>query len=68
MISERISSKHCSAALMSPEKLASYILKPERKILCINDVRLSEARYEDLRKVVHGSFEKVFPSKSRFEK
>ena len=68
MIRERISSKHCSAALMSPEKLASYILCPERKILCINDVRLSDSRYEALRTVVHESFEKLFPSKSRFER
>ena len=68
MIRERISAKHCSAALMSPEKLASHILRPERKMLCINDVRLSDNRYEELRSVVHESFEKLFPSKSRFEK
>jgi hypothetical protein len=53
---------------MSPEKLASHILRPERKMLSINDVRLSDNRYEELRSVVHESFEKLFPSKSRFEK
>ena len=68
MIRERISSKHCSAAITSPEKLASHILCPERKMLCINDVHLSDKRYEELRSVVHESFEKLFPSKSRFEK
>ncbi len=68
MIRERISSKHCSAAITSPEKLASHILCPERKMLCINDVRLSDKRYEELRSVVHKSFEKLFPSKSRFER
>ena len=67
MIRERISSKHCSVALTSPQRVASYILHPERKLLCINDVRLDEERYRLLREVVHDSFEKVFPVKSRFE-
>ena len=68
MINERISSKHCSVALASPEKVAEYILSPKRNVLCINDVRLDEKKYEALRKVIHESFEKVFPQKSKFEK
>lgn len=68
MVKERLSSKHCSVALASPDRVMSYILQPERNILCINDVRLSDERYELLRNVVHTSFEKVFPGKSRFEK
>ena len=68
MIKERISSKHCSVALATPEKVASYILTPQRSILCINDVKLDESKYEALRTAIHESFEKVFPEKSRFEK
>lgn len=68
MIKERISSRHCSLAVTSPEKVAQFILHPERKMLCINDVRLSDQRYESLRKVIHESFENRFPAKSRFEK
>ena len=68
MINERISSKHCSVALATPEKVESYILSPERNILCINDVHLDEKRYEALRTVIHQSFEKVFPQKSKYEK
>ena len=68
MICERISSKHCSVAFATPEKVSSYILAPEKKLLCINDVRLSETKYDELRNVIHQSFEKVFPRKSRFEK
>lgn len=68
MIPERISARHCSAAVTSPEKVASCILRPERKLLCINDVKLDDRRYELLRNVVHESFEKIFPDKSRFEK
>lgn len=68
MINERISSKHCSLAVATPEKVASYILEPKRNVLCINDVRLSEEKYESLRTVIHQSFEKLFPQKSKFEK
>ena len=68
MINERISSKHCSVALATPEKVESYILSPERNILCINDVHLDEKRYEALRTAIHQSFEKVFPQKSKYEK
>ena len=68
MINERISSRHCSVALASPEKVASYILAPERNILCINDVHLDEKKYVELRSVIHESFEKVFPHKSKYEK
>lgn len=68
MIRERISSKHCSVALTSPEKVAGYILNPQRNILCINDVKLSDDRYQQLRDVIHRSFETVFPNKSKFER
>ena len=68
MINERISSKHCSVALATPEKVAAYILSPERNVLCINDVHLDEKKYEALRSVIHESFEKVFPQKSKYEK
>ena len=68
MVNERISSKHCSLAMATPEKVAKYILQPERNVLCINDVRLSEEKYETLRKVIHESFETLFPQKSKFEK
>ena len=67
MIRERISSKHCSVALATPEKVSSYITNPQRSILCINDVKLDEAKYEALRTAVHEAFEKAFPNKSRFE-
>ena len=57
-----------AVAMATPEKVAKYILQPERNVLCINDVRLSEEKYETLRKVIHESFEELFPQKSKFEK
>ena len=68
MIDEKISNKHFSVALASPEKLSSYILNPDRNLMCVNDVRLSESKYEKLRQEMIEAFEVRFPSKSRFEK
>lgn len=68
MIDEKISNRHFSVALASPEKLSSYILNPDRNLMCVNDVRLSESKYEKLRHAMIEAFEVKFPSKSRFEK
>lgn len=68
MIAEKISNKHFSVALASPKKLASYILKPSKKLMCVNDVRLSDKKYEALRKAMIDAFEIKYPNKSRFEK
>lgn len=68
MISEKISNKHFSVALTSPEKLSSFILNPSRNLMCVNDVRLSEDKYQKLRKAMIDAFEIKFPVKSRFEK
>ena len=68
IINEKISNKHFSVALASASGLKSYILDPSRKLLCVNDVHLSEKRYELLRSAMIEAFESRFPSKSRFEK
>lgn len=68
MINEKISNKHFSVALASPRKLYDYIMNPSRNLMCVNDVNLSESRYETLREAMIRAFEQKFPSKSRFEK
>lgn len=68
MIDEKISNKHFSVALTSPSKLYDYVLNPTRNLLCVNDVNLSDKRYEELRTAILSAFEKKFPEKSRFEK
>ena len=67
-LSEKISSKHLSVAVSSSSRIRKAILSPSRNLICINDVRLSDARYERLRKTVIEAFEAKFPQKSRFEK
>ncbi len=66
-LSEKISSRHLSAAVSSAAGMRRAIENPSRNIICINDVRLSEKRYEKLRKTVIDAFERKFPKKSRFE-
>ena len=68
VINERISCGHMSLAATSESKLQEGINSPKRRFLCINDVRLSEGKYESYRNVMISAFEKRFPSKSRFEK
>ena len=67
VIREKISNKHFSVAVASPDKLRAFLRNPSRSLVCINDVRLSEKRYEELRGVILDAFEEALPVKSRFE-
>lgn len=64
----RLSKRHFSLGITSTEKLRKFLLNPTKTFTCLNDVQLSEERYEELRRVVLESFETLFPNKSRFEK
>ena len=68
IIPEKISNRHFSVALASAERLKEFLKNPDRKLVCINDVKLSDVKYEELRNAIHEAFESVFPEKSRFEK
>ena len=67
VINEKISNKHFSVSVASPESLRNFLQNPTRNLVCINDVHLSEKRYEALRGAILDAFESVFPAKSRFE-
>jgi len=64
----KISNKHLSPAVHSPETIVSNILKPSTKLICINDVHMEEDKFSKYRDAVTEAFEKHFPQKSRFEK
>lgn len=68
IIARRQPRRHFSVGIASPEKVAHNILHPDRRLMCINDVKLSEERYDRMRTLIHDSFSKVFPLPSRFEK
>ena len=67
LINERISKKHFSVGLVSSKKLRHFIEHPTHKLTCINDVQLSESRYEELRTTLLSAFETLLPNRSKFE-
>ena len=68
IIARRQPRRHFSVGIASPEKIAQCITNPDRRLMCINDVKLSEERYEKMRSEIHTAFNRVFPTPSRFEK
>lgn len=64
----KISNKHLSPAVHRPEIIVSNILAPSTKLLCINDVNMSDEDFESYRDAVLGAFGTHFPRVSRFEK
>lgn len=67
LVSEKISNKHFSTAVASAEKIRSFIMAPNRTFCCINDVRMSEKKFDAMRKSIVDAFESRFPLKSMFE-
>lgn len=67
IINERLSKKHFSVGVVSARKLRDFIVNPTHKLTCVNDVKLSEERYEELRAALIAAFEERFPKKSKFE-
>lgn len=67
IINRRQSSKHFSMAVASPEKIERYLRNPDRKLVCINDVELSDQRYLEMRQMLDRVFAELFPDKSKYE-
>ncbi len=68
IIPERLSKRHVSVGITSTSNLRKIIERPTRKLICVNDVQLSEERYLSLRSTLHEAFEARFPQKSIFER
>ena len=66
-VTQRHSNKHISLAAASASKLSGFLQDPSSDFVCINDVQMSEERYENLKKVLLNAFESRFSEKSRFE-
>jgi len=66
-IKARLSNKHLSPAVHSAGTIADNILNPKTKLLCINDVSMSDEDFEKYRDSVLTAFETHFPNPSRFE-
>ncbi|MBO7220601.1 MAG: hypothetical protein J6V21_05395 [Alistipes sp.] len=68
LVNKRLSKKHFSVGIVSGKKLHKFITNPSHKLVCINDVQLSEERYAELRKALLDAFEERFPHLSKYEK
>ena len=64
---KRLSKRHFSLGITSVKKLREFITNPTRKFTCINDVKLSHERFEELRRVLIEAFEMLLPNKSKYE-
>ena len=63
----KISNKHLSPAVNTPESIASNILSPSTKLICINDVHMKEEDFARYNTAVLDAFERHFSVPSRFE-
>lgn len=61
------SNKHFSLASSSADDVCGFLAAPSRKLVCINDVQMSDERYSACRKAILDAFEKLLPEKSGFE-
>lgn len=68
IVDRRLATKHCSMGVYTAAKIAQLIVEPRTKVICINDVAMSEAKATEMRTSLQGAFARVFPRKSRFEK
>lgn len=68
IINEKISKKHISVGAASSNSIKKALLHPTKKLICINDVHLSEKKYTNLRETILNTFEQVFPHQSKYEK
>lgn len=66
-IDEPLSNKHISFASATEEKLRSYFSSPTRKLVCINDTKMSPEKTERFRTLIPELFSGRFPVKSAFE-
>lgn len=64
----RLPNRHFSLAAVPVSKVAAFLRKPTRKLICINDVHLSDEEFQHDRAVLLEAFEARFPEKSRFER
>ena len=68
VVHHRISKRHFSVSVASMDKLRDFLLRPTKSMVCINDVKLPDGRYSEMRAMMHEAFEASLPEKSKYEK
>jgi len=67
LVRKRMSCKHMSLAVVSAAEVAAFIDEPTKDFVCINDVTMSDEKYEKSRSLILAAFQRRFPEKSAFE-
>ena len=65
--SRKISNKHFSLAVAGIGQMEKFIDSPTCKIVCINDVKIPDSKYQSYRTRLLAAFERRFPDPCRFE-
>ena len=63
----KVSNRHFSLAVATPERICRFLEAPTADFACINDVNMPQAKYLLFRDWLLEGFERAFPDKSRFE-
>ena len=63
----KLSNKHFSLAAHSIDKICDFLRKPSRKMVCINDVHMTNDKFLLCREKLLAAFEEILPEKSRYE-
>lgn len=66
-LDRRIPKRHFSLATATANRICTFVEQPDRKVVCINDVKMSPERFQAVRKKILLAFERHFPRRSRFE-
>lgn len=64
---KRLSNKHISLGTYRLGSICRHIRNPRTKFLCINDVQMTDARFEKYRAAILEAFSELLPDRSRFE-
>ena len=64
----RLSNKHFSLAASSIDNICDFLRKPSRKMVCINDVHMTNEKFLACREKLLSAFEEILPEKSRYER
>lgn len=68
IINKRQSKHQFSVGISSISSIRNFIINPKHKLMCVNDVKLSDERYTQMRTMLINTFNEKFPCKSQYEK
>ena len=68
VVPRTLSNKHFSLAASSMERIAGFITHPTESMVCINDVSMSERRFQSIKPRLIEAFEAVFPKVYKYER